>query len=282
MIAELEKIHFSNDGGFMAAYLNEKGGFSHFHPEYELVLNIKSYGTRIIGDNVELFDQYDMTLISGNIPHTWNYYKTDGKLPDNHGIVVHFTRASLGDGLMMQHELHSVRELFEEAERGIAFSVEDARNAEKHLHNMINHSGIEKMIDFFMVLKIMCDSSTRRQLCSRNYKLSYDEQGNTRMTNVFTLIRENFKKQITLKDASSIAKMSPFAFSRFFKRNSGSGFVEYVNQVRINKACYLLRETDFQVQNIAGECGFTSISNFNKQFRKAVGISPRDYRAQYS
>ena len=75
--------------------------------------------------------------------------------------------------------------------------------------------------------------------------------------------------------------MSPFAFSRYFKKHSGAGFVEYVNQVRTNKACYLLRETEFQVQDIAAECGFASISNFNKQFRKSVGISPRDYRTQY-
>jgi AraC-like DNA-binding protein len=43
-----------------------------------------------------------------------------------------------------------------------------------------------------------------------------------------------------------------------------------------------LRETEYQVQDIAVECGFVSISNFNKQFRKSVGISPRDYRAQYN
>jgi AraC-like DNA-binding protein len=75
--------------------------------------------------------------------------------------------------------------------------------------------------------------------------------------------------------------MSPIAFSRFFKRNSGVGFVEYINKVRTNKACYLLRETEYQVHDIAMECGFSSISNFNKQFRKAEGISPRDYRAQF-
>lgn len=75
--------------------------------------------------------------------------------------------------------------------------------------------------------------------------------------------------------------MSPFAFSRYFKKNSGAGFVEYVNQVRTNKACYLLRETEYQVHDIAIDCGFASISNFNKQFRKTVGISPRDYRAQF-
>jgi AraC-like DNA-binding protein len=281
MVAELEKIPYDDSGGFHAAYLNDKGGLWHFHPEYELVLNIKSYGTRIIGDNVELFDQYDMTFISGNIPHCWNHYKVAGKVPESHGIVVHFTAASLGETFLSQHEMHDIKKLLEDAERGIAFSVEDARKAEKHLVDMVNHSGIDKMIDFFCVLRIMCSADKRRQLCSENYKMIFDERGNKRMTDVYTFIRENFQRSISLKEISHVANMSPFAFSRYFKKNSGAGFVEYVNQVRTNKACYLLRETEYQVHDIAIDCGFASISNFNKQFRKTVGISPRDYRSQF-
>jgi AraC-like DNA-binding protein len=178
--------------------------------------------------------------------------------------------------------MHNVRKLFEEAERGVSFSVEDARSAEKHLLDMVSHSGIDKIIDFFCVLRIMCSAGNRRQLCSDNYKMTFDERGNKRMTDVYTFIRENFHKPISLKEISHVAKMSPFAFSRFFKKNSGAGFVEYVNQVRTNKACYLLRETEYQVHDIAIDCGFASISNFNKQFRKTVGISPRDYRAQFN
>jgi AraC-like DNA-binding protein len=282
MVAELEKIPNDDGGGFRVTWLNDKGGFWHFHPEFELVLNTKSYGTRIIGDNVELFDQYDMTLTAGNIPHCWNHYKTGGTVPENHGIAVHFNASSLGEGLLKQHEMHAVKELFEEAERGIAFSVEDAKKAEKPLVDMVNHSGIEKMIDFFSVLKIMSVAQKRRQLCSENYKLSFDENGNKRMTDVYAYLRENFNKPITLKDISQVAKMSPFAFSRYFKKNSGAGFVEYLNQVRTNKACYLLRESEYQIHNIAIDCGFSSISNFNKQFRKTVGISPREYRAQFN
>src|SRR5664280_1775165 len=90
MVAELEKIQYDDGGGFRAAYINDTGGMWHFHPEYELVLNIKSNGTRIVGDSVELFDQYDMVLIAGNIPHCWNYYRQNNTLPENHGIVVNF------------------------------------------------------------------------------------------------------------------------------------------------------------------------------------------------
>ena len=281
MVAELEKISYDDGGGFRAAYINDNGGLWHFHPEYELVLNVKSNGTRIIGDSVELFDMYDMVLIAGNIPHCWNYYRQNNTLPDNHGIIVNFKLESLGEPLLSQHEFHSFKELLSEADRGIAFSVEDSKKAEVFLMRMVNNKGIDKMIDFFNIIKILCSSERRAYLCSENYKLAYDERGNKRMSDVYTYIRENYFKAIPLEKAAKIAKMSPFAFSRYFKKNCGAGFIEYLNRVRTNKACYLLRETEYAVHDIAMECGFASISNFNKQFRKTEGISPRDFRAQF-
>jgi AraC-like DNA-binding protein len=246
-----------------------------------LVLNIKCNGTRIIGDSVELFDRYEMVLIAGNIPHCWNYYKTENALPEKHGIIVHFKSDSLGESLLSQHELHSLKELLNEAERGIVYSVEDAKKAEVHLEQMVRNKGLDKMINFFHTVKILSAPEKKGYICSENYKHTFDERGNKRMTDVYTYIRENYFKPISLEKIATIARMSPFAFSRYFKKNCGAGFVEYLNRVRTNKACYLLRETQYQIQDIAMECGFASISNFNKQFRKAEGISPRDYRAQF-
>lgn len=281
MIAELEKILYDDGGGFRASFVSDPGGYWHFHPEYEIVLNTKGNGTRIIGDSVELFDAYDMVFVAGNIPHCWNYYQNNNSLPEKHGMIVQFKLESLGDTLLSQHELRELRGLLNEAERGLVFSVEDAKKAEKHIVQMINSCGIEKMIEFLNLCKVLINSEKKGYLCSENYKLDFDERGNKRMSDVYTYIRENYFRAISLEKVAKIAKMSPFAFSRYFKKNCGAGFVEYLNRVRTNKACYLLRETEYQVQDIANECGFASISNFNKQFRKTEGISPRDYRAQF-
>lgn len=281
MIAELEKIIYDDSGGFRAAFINDTAGLWHFHPEYELVLNIKSNGTRIVGDSVELFDSYDMVLVAGNIPHCWNYYKQNSTLPDKHGIVVNFKLDSIGEALLSQHEMHSFKKLLKESDRGIAFSTDDSMKAEKYFVQMVNDRGIDKMIDFFNIIKILSSSCNKVFLCSDNYKLVFDERGNKRMSDVYTYIRENYFKPIPLQKIAKIAKMSPIAFSRYFKKNCGAGFIEYLNRVRTNKACYLLRETEYPVHEIAMECGFASISNFNKQFRKTEGFSPRDFRAQF-
>jgi AraC-like DNA-binding protein len=281
MIAELEKIPYDNDGGFRAAPLKDNFSFWHFHPEYELMLNLKCNGTRIIGDSVELFDQYDMTLISGNIPHCYNFYKQEEHASENLGVIVHFKHSAFGDTLLKQHEMHEVNELLEESRKGIAFSTGDARKAERYLIEMISNTGIDKMISLFNILRILCRSEKKVSLCSENYSHGPDEKEDSKMNDIFSFINDNFYRAISLAEISSIAGMKPSACSRYFKKNSGVCFVEYVNQVRKNKACYLLRETDYQVNQIAEECGFASISNFNKQFRKAEGISPGEYRARY-
>jgi AraC-like DNA-binding protein len=281
MLAEFEKISCNDEGGFKVAYLNDKGGFLHFHPEFELVLNLKSYGTRIIGDSVELFDRYDMTLISDNMPHSWNHYKQNGKVPENHGLICNFRLSSLGEKFLSQHEMRSVTELLKDSARGIAFSIDDAHKAEEPFKEMVCSTGLKKIIWFFRLLEILCSSEKRRYLCSENYEPATDERLGKRMTDTYSYIRENIHKPLSLKEISKVADMSPYSFSRYFKKNSGSGFVEYVNQVRLNKACYLLRETDHQVQDIASDCGFASISNFNKQFRKSISTSPGDYREQF-
>lgn len=281
MVAELEKISYDDGGGFRASYISNMTGFWHFHPEYELILNMNSNGTRIVGDSVELFDRYDLVLIAGNIPHCWNYYKSNGDGQSERGIMLHFKLNSIGEPLLSQHELHTVRDLLIDSERGIAFSVDDAKKAEQFLLNMLSHKGIDKMINFFNLLKILCSSEKRTYLCSENYKQIFDERGNKKMTDVYGFVRENYSKPISLAKIAKVAHMTPFSFSRFFKKNSGAGFIEYLNRVRMNKACYLLRETEYQVHDIAANCGFSSISNFNKHFRRTEGLAPRDYRAQF-
>ncbi len=275
------QIIHNNSNEITAAYITDTAGIWHSHTEYELVLNIECNGTRIIGDSVELFDKYDMVLIASGMPHSWHYYTGEKGLPEKHGMVLHFTRSSIGDVLLMQPELKCVNKLLDDSERGIVFSVNDAFLAEKYLDQMINHKSIDKIIDLFCILRILCKAKNKVFLCSDEYRKKYDERGNKKMADIYSYIRENYFRPVTLHEISDIFGMNSFSFSRFFKTNSGTCFIEYLNRIRTNRACYLLRETEYPVHDIAAECGFSSISNFNKQFRKTEGKSPSNYRAQF-
>lgn len=91
-------------------------------------------------------------------------------------------------------------------------------------------------------------------------------------------ICQNFSRTIMLDDMARMVHMSPTYFSRKFKKVTGLGFKEYLNQVRIKEASLLLLKTDASVTEIACQCGFNDGNYFGDAFRKAKGMSPGQYR----
>ena len=69
--------------------------------------------------------------------------------------------------------------------------------------------------------------------------------------------------------------------SRSFKSATHFGFVEYVNSLRVSKACRLLTSTDYAVLDIAMQCGFGSLTQFGRTFRALTGTTPLAYRARH-
>lgn len=78
--------------------------------------------------------------------------------------------------------------------------------------------------------------------------------------------------------AARRARLAPPAFSRFFKRGIGKTYVRYCNELRVGRACRLLLDTETSITQIALESGFNNLSNFNEQFLKIKGVTPRAYR----
>lgn len=95
-------------------------------------------------------------------------------------------------------------------------------------------------------------------------------------------IKKNYKKPITLEEVSSYAGFNATYFSSLFKKESGMNFLEYLSEVRMNRAKELLKETNMSVAVICGEVGYTDIKYFTKSFKKITGINPKDYRKLYS
>ena len=94
-------------------------------------------------------------------------------------------------------------------------------------------------------------------------------------------IENNYTERITLKTLCTIAGVTPNALINFFKKNFGMTPVEYINSVRIGKACELLRKKQFNITYIATETGFPDINYFSRTFKKHLGISPSYYRKKY-
>ena len=99
-----------------------------------------------------------------------------------------------------------------------------------------------------------------------------------RMQHVLEYIETNFTQRITLDDAASVAHMSKYYFSSFFKSLTGMGFVNYVNTLRVNEAEQLLVNSGKNIADIAFECGFESIRTFNRVFKEMKKKKPIELR----
>lgn len=91
-------------------------------------------------------------------------------------------------------------------------------------------------------------------------------------------MNENYAENITVDQLAKIAHISKSYFMRRFRETVGIGAIEYLSQIRIKKTCELLVKTDMTAAEIAYECGFRNLSNFNRQFRNIVGCTPKKYR----
>lgn len=104
------------------------------------------------------------------------------------------------------------------------------------------------------------------------------DQTDRRIDRVVQWIHEHLSHNLTIEEAAAKVHVSPAAFSRFFRRSLGKTFTEYVNDLRCTEAAIQLRKTDKPVAVVAYDCGFTTLSHFNRQFLLRHGQTPRVYR----
>jgi len=85
-------------------------------------------------------------------------------------------------------------------------------------------------------------------------------------------------EKIAVADVASHIGLNISYLQNLFKKHTGTTVTEYVNKIRIEKACFLLRNSDMDTTEVALECGFASRQHFGLTFRKLMGCSPIAYR----
>jgi AraC family transcriptional regulator len=88
----------------------------------------------------------------------------------------------------------------------------------------------------------------------------------------------NLDRELPLAEIASAAHLSPFHFSRLFKKLTGSTPHAYLGALRIMRAKELLATTDLSITDVGVRVGYASSSHFTKAFRDATGLSPRAFR----
>ena len=103
----------------------------------------------------------------------------------------------------------------------------------------------------------------------------------TRMAGVISHIRQHFRQPLAIDELARLSHLSPSQFQRVFRKTYHTSPIQFINQLRIDESCELLRHTHRDVAAIAGDCGFASASFFCTRFRHRIGLSPTQYRKQH-
>ncbi len=91
-------------------------------------------------------------------------------------------------------------------------------------------------------------------------------------------IKENYKRDISAGDVAGILGYSDVYFSKIFKQLFDDTFINYLTKVRIDKAKVLLKDVGFNIKEVGASVGYTDSNYFTKVFKRAVGMSPSEYR----
>ncbi len=283
MKAIVAKLHKSPDLSFKYKWIKiDSFKFNwHCHPEYELMLMLKSSGKRFVGDNISFYQEGDLVFIGSNLPHTWYSPEDTSK---HEAILIQFPQNLAGINFADAPEFLAIHRLLSKAAQGIQFQGQVRNNVSDKIIAMNSLKGIDRFIQLLIILDTLGKAKDlqTKSLSSIKFVHNFQPRQQSRIDRVCTYLNQSYKENLSLEDAAAIAAMSTTAFCRFFKRSTGKTFINFVNELRVGHACRLLIESDLTISEICYDVGFNNVSNFNRRFLERHHICPKDYRKEFT
>jgi AraC-like DNA-binding protein len=273
----LEDSHSFTAKDFVVPYFDMPW---HYHPEYELTLITQGEGKRFVGDCIEDFNPGDLVFIGPDLPHYWKnseaYYSKGSGLKAS-AIVVHLGEEFPESQFFLLKELKKIKNLFLDAALGVRFNQETSERVRPKMEKLLTAKGYQKLDLLLDILDILSRSRSGL-LCSAGFTRALKTSDSERINKAYGYIMENFSEEISLNDVAALAGMSNGAFSRYFRQKTKKNFITFVNELRIGYACKLLLNNEMTVAEICYETGYSNLSNFNRQFKSIVHLTPSQYK----
>jgi AraC-like DNA-binding protein len=256
----------------------------HFHPHYQLFTVLAGTGKRLIGDSIHTFEPGDTVFLGPDVPHLWRsdaIYFDNNSGVQTHGIVLYFQEDFLGKDFLERNEMLAIRQLLADSKRGIEYKGPLREHIRAELSEIKNLEGFQSVLRLLALLNRLAHETGGSPIASYGYVNTYKVSETERMQKVHSYVLQHFAQEIRLGDVASLAGMSEAAFCRYFKARANKTFIDFVNEIRIGHACKLLLEDKWTIAQIAYDSGFDSLSNFNRNFKKYIGHTPREYKGNY-
>ena len=230
-----------------------------------------------MGDHISLYEYSDLVLIGSNIPHLNFDY---GIQTEYQKEVLHVSSAFKNKIFTEIPELSDVFELFEKSKYGIAFTGNTKTAIGSRLKRLHALSPFKQFLEVLHIFSIL--AASKEYVLLHDYPVinKYSQKQKDRLKNIYTFIDENYQRKIGLKEVASLSNLSKEAFCRYFKGATGRSFTLFLNQYRISQAKRLLMGGS-NIGEACYECGYESLSYFNRTFKKIALENPSDFKKRY-
>lgn len=251
----------------------------HHHPEYELTLTLNSRGQRLIGDHVGSYDHGDLVLIGPNLPHTWASREKLRPGEPHVALVFWFSKEWIASLTADTVELHPIQRLAERAVTGLAFGNALGLALADGFEAIYAKPPAQRLLGLIEILLRIADAGNGQPLASMAPPQA--DGSRERIDRVLQHLHQSYQQPMRMADLAEIAALSVSGLHRMFQKHTQTNVSDYVIGLRIGEACSRLSGTRQPIQHIAAEVGYTSLANFNRQFRQLRGMSPRAYRSLF-
>jgi AraC-like DNA-binding protein len=253
----------------------------HRHEEIQLTWIQQGEGTLVAENNMHTFRSNEIYWLGANLPHIFksdpSYFAPKSR-KKVHTLNIFFNAKGHLDSFFDLPEIKNVKNFLLNQQSGFKVPPQHVAEVSNKMMLIQNSTGVDQLIHFIELLKTLSSFQELMPLSSCAQPASYSEHEGIRIGAIYNFIMQQYDKPITLEDAAKQAHMTPQAFCRYFKKHTMHTFVSFLNEVRINEACKKLTDGNYDsIATVAYNCGFNSITNFNRVFKSVTRKSPSHY-----
>lgn len=255
----------------------------HKHDAYELNFVENCRGARrFVGDNMEILGDYDLAFIGCNMEHVWEQHECAETGNTIHEITIQIPKDFFPESLMNRRVMSPLKELLENSKLGVAFGMKAIMTAYDRLQELTKSEHSFRTLTMMNeILYDLAASHDYHVLASSRYSHVQIPVTSRRVQTIKEYVDQHYKEEIRMEVLAEMVSMTPNALSRFFKQHTNRSISDYINDVRMGHAAELLVDSLKPIVEICYECGFNTISNFNRIFKSRKGCTPSEFRDSY-
>ncbi len=246
---------------------------AHWQKEIELVYIRDGSVSFHVSDQSFTAHAGDLVICESGQIHYSDSYNTKNHLDflifDTNVISSRFHNPHFKNALVTAAELESYG-LSDALQRVFTLVPEELHKKQPYYKDIVKSA----ICEFWFLLKRSLPRVEKAKDDSRRARMLEEFQ------ELLDYIDKHFAEELDLEYASSMMHFSPSHFSKTFKKLMGMNYVTYINMVRIEQAIQMLSTNQYRMTDIALECGFTNIRNFNRVFKEITGYTPTDFSSQ--